>query len=73
MSRENHVCPFMKKTCIGCSIYRGRHSGLWTDESPPHSSADPSKKNGSDWIDALNSFFRDASIMQGEDPDRNKT
>lgn len=73
MSRENHVCPFMKKTCIGCSIYRGRHSGLWTDESRRPSSAGRSKKNGSDWIDSLNSFFRDAGIMQGEDPDRNNT
>jgi hypothetical protein len=72
MSRQNHVCPFMKKTCIGCSVYRGRHSGLWTDGPSLHRSPGSSKENGSDWVTSLNDFFKDASIMQGEDPDHEK-
>jgi len=73
MSRQDHVCPFMKKTCIGCSVYRGRHSGFWADESSSHSLSGSSRKNGSDWIASLNDFFKDISIMQGETPDEDET
>lgn len=69
ISRQDHVCPFMKKTCIGCAIYRGRHSGLWAHESHLHRFLGSSEGNRADWIDSLSDFFRDARIIQGEEPD----
>jgi hypothetical protein len=67
-SRENHVCPIMKKTCIGCSIYRGRHVGLWTDEKPARAATAPSNGNGSDWVASpLDNFLDDmAAVLEGK-------
>jgi hypothetical protein len=54
MSKQIHLCPFLKKTCVACSLYRGRHTGLVA----PGSSSD-----GADWMTALDAFFKDVSAM----------
>ena len=64
MSRQKLVCPFTKKTCMGCSVYRGRHSGLWAIERPAHASTAPSNGNSSDWVASLDTFFKDAAALQ---------
>jgi len=61
MSKQNHVCPFLKKTCIGCSIYRGRHIGLWSSQTQLNTPQAPSEGDGSDWIASLNAFFKKVS------------
>ena len=69
MARKDYVCPIMKKTCIGCSVYRGRHMGLWIDEKPAKQVPQASKKaastrrkssseNGSDWVTSFDAFVR---------------
>jgi hypothetical protein len=69
MSRQDdHVCPFMKKTCIGCSVYRGRHSGLWSSEATPHSYRAPGYGNGSDWVASLDTFFKEMRFMEDGTP-----
>jgi hypothetical protein len=68
MSRQDHVCPFMKKTCIGCSVYRGRHSGLWSGEATPHSYRAPGHGNGSDWVASLSAFAKEICVMEGKTP-----
>jgi hypothetical protein len=69
MSRQDHVCPLMKKTCIGCSVYRGRHIGLWTSERPAHASKAPSNGKGSDWVDSLDAFLKDLARLEGTTAD----
>jgi hypothetical protein len=61
MPKQNHVCPFLKTTCIGCSIYRGRHMGHWSGKAQVDTPQDPSEGDGSDWIASLNAFFRNVS------------
>jgi hypothetical protein len=69
MSRQKHLCPIMKKTCIGCSVYRGRHSGLWASEEPGEGQARaasaPSNGNGSDWVASMSTFFKDVADPDG--------
>jgi hypothetical protein len=72
MARKNHLCPIMKKTCVGCSVYRGRHIGLWTNEEPAegtaHAGTVPSNGNSPGWVASLHSFFKDVSDMEGTVP-----
>jgi hypothetical protein len=58
MSEQKHVCPFLKKTCISCSIYRGRHIGLWSNQAQLGTAQASSEGDGSDWIASLNAFFK---------------
>ena len=69
MLRGDHLCPFMKKTCIGCSVYRGRHSGLWSGEGSDHGSPVPARSGGSGWAASLDSFFKDVAVLQGRTVD----
>jgi hypothetical protein len=70
VSRQKYVCPITKKTCIGCSVYRGRHNGLWTSEEsgeePAHAATAPSNGNGSDWVASMGTFFKDVGDLEGE-------
>ena len=70
MARKDYVCPIMKKTCIGCSVYRGRHMGLWTEEksgeitahtSTANSTGKGSGNNGSEWIASFDAFVKKVS------------
>ena len=70
MARKDHVCPIMKKTCIGCSVYRGRHMGLWTGEekstntahvSGASSGGSGSSSEGSGWINSFDAFVKNVA------------
>jgi hypothetical protein len=61
MSKQNPVCPFLKKTCIGCSIYRGRHIGLWSSQTQINTPQTQSEGDCSDWIASLSAFFNKVS------------
>lgn len=61
MSNKKNVCPFLKTTCIGCSLYRGRHIGLWLGQTQVNKSEASSEVDDSDWIASLNSFFENVS------------
>ncbi len=70
MARKDHMCPIMKKTCIGCSVYRGRHMGLWTNgesaSGTSRASGVPSAVNGSGdegsrWIASFDAFVKKVS------------
>lgn len=69
MSRQKYVCPITKKTRIGCSVYRGRHIGLWAGEESgeglAHASTAPSNGNGSNWVASIDSFFKDVAGLEG--------
>ena len=73
MSRQNHLCPIMKKTCIGCSVYRGRHIGLWTNEEaaegPARAVTAPSNGNGSDWVASMDAFFKGVAALECKEVD----
>ncbi len=55
----------MKKTCIGCSIYRGRHVGLWNDKQKgavrPDNSAAARKAGDSEWVSSFDAFVQSVS------------
>jgi len=59
----------MKKTCIGCSVYRGRHNGLWSGEKPGEARARaataPSNGNGSGWVASFDTFVKDVAGLEG--------
>jgi hypothetical protein len=63
MSRQKFECPITKKTCIGCSVYRGRHIGLWageeSGEEASHAVTPPSSGNGSNWVASFDAFVKD--------------
>jgi hypothetical protein len=69
VSRQKYECPITKKTCIGCSVYRGRHNGLWISEEPGEERAQaavpPSNGNDSDWVASFDSFVNDVAGLEG--------
>ncbi len=28
MAKEKKVCPFSRRSCVGCPLFRGRHCGM---------------------------------------------
>jgi len=52
---------WLKTTCIGCSLYRGRHRGFWLSQAQADTSQASSEGDGSDWIASLNAFFKKVS------------
>jgi len=70
MARKDHVCPIMKKTCIGCSVYRGRHMGLWNGDdkgadairaSRASSGKKGRRSKGSGWTDSFDAFVKNVA------------
>lgn len=61
MSNKNHVCPFSKTTCIGCSLYRGRHMSIWQSQTRVNKPELLSEGDKSDWIVSLTAFFNTMS------------
>lgn len=57
MSKQNHICPFLKTACIGCSLYRGRHKGFLLGQAQADSSHVSAEGDSLDWIASLNAFF----------------
>ncbi|MGD0235106.1 MAG: hypothetical protein ABSC55_11290 [Syntrophorhabdales bacterium] len=73
MPRQKYVCPIIKKTCIRCSLYRGRHIGLWageeSGEGPAHAATAPSNGNDSDWVASFDTFVKDVADLEGRAAD----
>ncbi|OPY74761.1 MAG: hypothetical protein A4E65_03752 [Syntrophorhabdus sp. PtaU1.Bin153] len=65
MSKQNQVCPFLKTTCKGCSLYRGRHMGLWPSHVANQTPDVPFGGNGPEWVSALNTFFKNMGDREG--------